>query len=309
MTIAASDVAKWLYRLDAGYTWTSPFPLDADFAFRDSSGRVRLILERNGAITVTRGYTWNGCSPKFRVLDLLVGTPEGVVSARTGQRKTYFASLVHDALYQFLADGLPLSRRQADHVFLSLMRESNYLFAPLYWLFVRVFGRLVHFATRRRRDWHGAMLRLDDDAPPPATLAAMPAAAGAAPPVRLASLDHLVLTVADIDASIAFYERVLGMRAETFGAGRRALAIGSQKLNLHRAGSEFTPHAAAPTRGSADLCFLTDIALDDVISHLAACGVAVEEGPVPRTGATGPIRSVYLRDPDGNLIEVANRAA
>ncbi|MBP6565269.1 MAG: DUF1353 domain-containing protein, partial [Burkholderiales bacterium] len=134
------DVAKWLYRLSANYEWTSPFALDADYAFADSAGRVRLVLERNGAITVTRGYTWNGCSPKVSAFDLLIGTPEGVVNARTGQRKTYFASLVHDALYQFLADGLPLTRRQADLVFLQLMRESGFRLAPIYWLFVRALG-------------------------------------------------------------------------------------------------------------------------------------------------------------------------
>jgi catechol 2,3-dioxygenase-like lactoylglutathione lyase family enzyme len=326
----AGDVAKWLYRLSANYEWTSPFALDEDYAFADSAGRVRLVLERNGAITVTRGYTWNGCSPKVSAFDLLIGTPEGVVNARTGQRKTYFASLVHDALYQFLADGLPLTRRQADLVFLHLMRESGFRLAPIYWLFVRALGGLVHAATRRTRRWRGTATRVDAGTwPPPAPPAAHDAASPAAgatrgmsaalyayaarPPaisaMRLATLDHLVLTVADVDATAAFYVRVLGMDAVTFGAGRRALAFGAQKINLHAAGREFEPHAAAPTRGSADLCFLTDVPLDEVIAHLRACGVAIEEGPVMRTGATGPIRSVYLRDPDGNLIEVSNRVA
>lgn len=326
----AGDVAKWLYRLSANYEWTSPFALDADYAFADSAGRVRLVLERNGAITVTRGYTWNGCSPKVSAFDLLIGTPEGVVNARTGQRKTYFASLVHDALYQFLADGLPLTRRQADIVFLHLMRESGFRLAPIYWLFVRALGGLVHAATRRTRRWRGTATRVDAGTwPPPAPPAAHDAASAAAgatrgmsaalyayaarPPaisaMRLATLDHLVLTVADVDATVAFYVRVLGMDEVTFGAGRRALAFGAQKINLHAAGREFEPHAAAPTRGSADLCFLTDVPLDEVIAHLRACGVAIEEGPVMRTGATGPIRSVYLLDPDGNLIEVSNRVA
>jgi catechol 2,3-dioxygenase-like lactoylglutathione lyase family enzyme len=120
-------------------------------------------------------------------------------------------------------------------------------------------------------------------------------------------LDHLVLTVADIEATIAFYERVLGMRAVAFGAGRRALAFGMQKINLHAAGAEWKPHARAPTRGSADLCFITMTPLPDAMAHVRACGVAIEEGPVERTGATGPILSFYLRDPDGNLIEVANK--
>jgi catechol 2,3-dioxygenase-like lactoylglutathione lyase family enzyme len=123
--------------------------------------------------------------------------------------------------------------------------------------------------------------------------------------VLIDRLDHLVLTVADIDATVDFYTRVLGMRAETFGAGRRALRFGRQKINLHQAGREFEPKAARPTPGSADLCFISDVPLDEVQRHLAACGVAVEEGPVDRTGAIGPIRSVYLRDPDDNLIEIS----
>ncbi len=124
--------------------------------------------------------------------------------------------------------------------------------------------------------------------------------------MKIDALDHLVLTVADIDATIAFYVSVLGMEAVTFGEGRRALAFGSQKINLHPAAAPIRPHARTPQAGSADLCFLTSEPLDEVIAHLQACGVAIEEGPVPRTGATGPIRSVYCRDPDGNLIEVAN---
>ena len=121
-------------------------------------------------------------------------------------------------------------------------------------------------------------------------------------------LDHLVLTVRDPEATCAFYARVLGMEVVTFGGGRKALRFGQQKINLHRAGHEFEPKAALPTPGSADLCLIADVALDDVIAHLAACGVTIVDGPVMRTGATGPIRSVYFRDPDGNLIEVSNYA-
>jgi catechol 2,3-dioxygenase-like lactoylglutathione lyase family enzyme len=127
--------------------------------------------------------------------------------------------------------------------------------------------------------------------------------------MKLERLDHLVLTVADVEASVAFYERVLGMRAVTFAGGRRALAFGAQKINLHPHGQEFEPKAARPTPGSADLCFLTEVPLDTVRAHLAARGVTVIEGPVRRTGASGPILSVYFRDPDGNLIEVANPLA
>lgn len=126
-----------------------------------------------------------------------------------------------------------------------------------------------------------------------------------APLLRVDALDHLVLTVRDLDASIAFYTRVLGMEEVVFGGGRRALAFGSQKLNLHPTGAEIAPHAAQPTPGSADLCFLTSAAPDAVLRRLAECGVPVELGPVQRTGARGPIVSVYFRDPDGNLIEVS----
>jgi catechol 2,3-dioxygenase-like lactoylglutathione lyase family enzyme len=124
--------------------------------------------------------------------------------------------------------------------------------------------------------------------------------------VRISGLDHLVLTVADVEETIAFYEHVLGMQAVTFGAGRRALEFGSSKINLHQAGSEFLPHAARPTPGSADLCFVTSTPLERVVAHLEARSVPVEEGPVLRTGASGPIISVYIRDPDGNLVEIAS---
>ena len=124
--------------------------------------------------------------------------------------------------------------------------------------------------------------------------------------MRIDRLDHLVLTVADIDATVTFYEQVLGMRAVTFGDGRRALAFGTSKINLHQAGHEFEPKAARPTPGSADVCLIAADPLDQVCADLAAHGVTIEEGPVARTGATGPIRSVYLRDPDNNLIEISN---
>jgi len=122
--------------------------------------------------------------------------------------------------------------------------------------------------------------------------------------MRIAGLDHLVLTVADPDATVAFYER-LGMRREVFGDGRLALRFGSQKINLHRAGSEIATHARRAIPGSGDICLLVEGDLDDVRRELAAAGIAVELGPVERTGAQGPIRSLYLRDPDGNLVELA----
>ena len=120
------------------------------------------------------------------------------------------------------------------------------------------------------------------------------------------SLDHLVLTVTDLDATCDFYTK-LGMKVVTFGGGRTALAFGTQKINLHQVGHEFEPKASCPMPGSADLCFLTRTPLSEIIGQLNALQVTIIEGPVQRTGATGPIESVYVRDPDGNLIEIANR--
>ncbi|MGP6157307.1 MAG: VOC family protein [Vulcanimicrobiaceae bacterium] len=120
--------------------------------------------------------------------------------------------------------------------------------------------------------------------------------------------DHVVITVTDLAATCDFYERVLGMSVVTFGAGRKALAFGSSKINLHQAGNEFEPKAQRPTPGSADLCLIARVSLEAVIARLRACGVAILEGPVARTGALGPILSVYFRDPDLNLIEVSTYA-
>jgi catechol 2,3-dioxygenase-like lactoylglutathione lyase family enzyme len=128
-------------------------------------------------------------------------------------------------------------------------------------------------------------------------------------PMSVTGLDHLVLTVDDIDATIAFYRTALGMREIAFGAGRRALAFGDQKINLHPHAAPITPHARRPTPGSADLCLLTDVPIRRVVQHLQASGVPVEEGPVHRTGATSALLSVYVRDPDGNLVEISNAPA
>ena len=124
--------------------------------------------------------------------------------------------------------------------------------------------------------------------------------------MEIERLDHLVLTVRSIDGSIASYRDVLGMREVRFAEDRRALSFGAQKLNLHPADTPLKPHAANPAPGSADLCLITCTPIQAVLTRLAERGVAVEAGPVPRTGALGPIESLYLRDPDGNLIEVAN---
>src|SRR5919199_2242028 len=134
------------------------------------------------------------------------------------------------------------------------------------------------------------------------------ASQGSATHMHVDRIDHVVLTVRDIEATCAYYARVLGMEVVTFGNGRKALHCGTQKLNLHATGRELEPRAAQPTVGAADLCFITDVPLDEVMRHLQACGVAIELGPVRRAGATGPITSLYIRDPDGNLLELANTA-
>ena len=125
-----------------------------------------------------------------------------------------------------------------------------------------------------------------------------------APPID--RLDHLVLTVASVDASVEFYTQVLGFVKMTLGGGRTGLSFGSQKINLHPVGSAIEPRAMRPTRGSADLCFVTAAPIERVIAHLSVCGVAIVKGPARRTGALGSMTSVYFRDPDGNLVEVAS---
>jgi catechol 2,3-dioxygenase-like lactoylglutathione lyase family enzyme len=122
---------------------------------------------------------------------------------------------------------------------------------------------------------------------------------------RIDRIDHLVLTVANIEASVAFYIQVLGFTPVTLGDGRTALRFGDQKINLHAAERPLRPHALRPTPGSSDLCVISAAPLREVAVHLRTCGIAIVEGPVSRTGAVGAIESVYIRDPDGNLIEIA----
>ncbi|MDF5721277.1 MAG: VOC family protein [Rhizonema sp. PD37] len=119
-------------------------------------------------------------------------------------------------------------------------------------------------------------------------------------------LDHLVLTVADIEATCSFYEKILGLRVVTFGEGHKALAFGNQKINLHEHGNEIKPNAKNADTGTGDLCLIADTPLTDVIVHLIQCGIQLESDIIERTGATGKIRSIYIRDPDGNLLEISN---
>lgn len=124
--------------------------------------------------------------------------------------------------------------------------------------------------------------------------------------MEITRLDHFVLTVKDLQHTVAFYTQVLGMKEVRFGEGRIALEYGQQKINLHELGNEFEPKAQNVREGSADLCFITQTPLEDAMTHVREQGIELLEGPVKRTGAQGPILSFYFRDPDGNLIEVSN---
>ena len=124
--------------------------------------------------------------------------------------------------------------------------------------------------------------------------------------MKIESIDHVVLTVRDLERTCDFYRSVLGFEVVTFGAGRKGLQFGRQKLNLHVCGKEFEPKALHPTPGAIDLCFITSTPLDEVRRELNEKGIAIEVGPVEKVGAVGMLLSVYVRDPDDNLIEIAN---
>lgn len=124
--------------------------------------------------------------------------------------------------------------------------------------------------------------------------------------LQISHIDHIVLTVENLDATCEFYARVLGMQIVTFGDNRKALKFGQQKINLHQLGHEFEPKAAHPTSGSLDLCLISDTPLEQVVVQLEQMGVPIESGIVQRTGAVGAIASLYIRDPDDNLIEISN---
>ncbi len=127
--------------------------------------------------------------------------------------------------------------------------------------------------------------------------------------ITLDRLDHLVLTVRDVEASCRFYQAALGMRRESFGAGRVALHFGRQKINLHPYPSPVEIVAQDPRPGTADLCFVTETPIEAAAAHLESLGIEIEMGPIERTGAQGTLESIYCRDPDGNLIEIANYKA
>jgi catechol 2,3-dioxygenase-like lactoylglutathione lyase family enzyme len=124
--------------------------------------------------------------------------------------------------------------------------------------------------------------------------------------MRIDRLDHIVLTVVDVERTCDFYVKATGMKVVTFGGGRKALTFGNQKINLHQYGQEIDPRASRPTPGSGDLCLITSTPIAEVVDELNRLGFTIEEGPVPRTGATGSITSIYIRDPDSNLIEISN---
>jgi len=124
--------------------------------------------------------------------------------------------------------------------------------------------------------------------------------------ITIANIDHFVLTVRSIETTCEFYKNVLGMTVETFGENRKALRFGSQKINLHETGKEFEPNAFKAVAGSGDFCLIAETSIDDVMDQLIALNVEIEDGPITRTGANGQIRSIYIRDPDQNLIEISN---
>jgi catechol 2,3-dioxygenase-like lactoylglutathione lyase family enzyme len=130
--------------------------------------------------------------------------------------------------------------------------------------------------------------------------------AGEVSMIAIDGIDHLVLTVADIEATCVFYRQVLGFERLDSADGRVCLTFAGQRLNLHPLSGSIFPRASRPLPGSADFCLATGAAIEDVVDHLRGCGVRIEVGPVTRTGARGPMTSVYVRDPDGNLLEIAS---
>jgi hypothetical protein len=163
MTCKESE--RWVFTLPADFRWESGLRSKRDLAFRDKSGTLRLIVRGSGQIGIPASYAWDGCSPKLCLFDILVGTPDGVVDSRTKLPKTYHASLVHDAMYQFLLDGLPFSRSQVDGCFRRLMTETAFGPRWLYWAAVRLFGWLFVAQHRFKRKNRGRAEPLDSSGP------------------------------------------------------------------------------------------------------------------------------------------------
>jgi len=136
---------KWLFKLEKDYTWNCGRPIPDELSFKDQKKKIRLIIKKNGDIIVTERYSWDGCTPKFCILDILFGIPDGAVDTRTGKPKTYYASLIHDALYQFLNQGIPYKRRDVDLFFLRLMEVTDFKLGWIYYIAVRIFGSLFHW--------------------------------------------------------------------------------------------------------------------------------------------------------------------
>lgn len=153
-------VVKWIYVLEQDYTWKSGRIFKEDLAFEDKSGVRRLELRKNGDVTVLKGYAWDGCTPKFCVIDLIFGIPDGAIHQHTKKPKAYFASMVHDAFYQFMDNGLPLNRKEADTCFLRLMKESNFALSGVYYAAVRVFGGIVRRIAKLIRKTKGKKVLL-----------------------------------------------------------------------------------------------------------------------------------------------------
>ena len=151
---------KWLFVIDEDYSWQSGLAIPENADFYDKSGVKRLEIRQNGEIKVLKDYAWDGCTPKFCILDLVLGVPDGIVHERTKRPKTYYASLVHDALYQFLDDDMPLSREDADHCFLRLMQASDFALSGLYYWAVRCFGEVFRRTAKRIRKTQGRKLVL-----------------------------------------------------------------------------------------------------------------------------------------------------
>jgi len=146
---------KWIYVLENNFSWQSGLTVPEDLAFADKKGVKRLQLRKTGEIVVFKGYAWDGCTPKFCLVDIVFGVPDGVVHETSKRPKTYYASLIHDVLYQFLDDGLALTRRDADNCFLRLMQESNFALSRIYYWAVRAFGGIFRRAAKRVRRTQG----------------------------------------------------------------------------------------------------------------------------------------------------------